>query len=82
MNYRGVLFLIRNWKLVAHLLLGTKRFGVNNERTAGFDSMFARKERLSLSLILRNYRAVKWRAASCGFLTRQECYNLGWKSEL
>jgi hypothetical protein len=34
--------LIRNWKLIIHLLLGTKRFGVNNRWAEGFDSIFTR----------------------------------------
>lgn len=34
--------LLRNWKLIIHLLLGTKRFGVNNRWREGFDSIFTR----------------------------------------
>ena len=79
---KGVLWIITRWKLIIHLLLGTKRFGVNNQWTSSFDSMFARKERLSLSLVIRNYRLGKWRAIACGFLTRKECSDLGWESSI
>ena len=77
---KGVIFLIRNWKLVVHLLLGTKRFGVNNQRWVGFDSMFARESKLTPILVIRNYRMVEFRATACGFLTREECRSLGWRS--
>lgn len=77
---KGVLFILRNWKLIIHLLLGTKRFGVNNQRTVGFDSILARKKKFSIRVIRDRYKAVKFRATACGFLTREECRNLGWRS--
>ncbi|KKN60881.1 hypothetical protein LCGC14_0527520 [marine sediment metagenome] len=81
MTVKGAVFLVRNWKLVVHLLLGTKRFGVNNQGS-NFDSMFARKGRLTPRLIIRHYRMAKHRATVCGFLTRQECKSLGWESSI
>lgn len=74
--------MFRNWKLIVHLLLGTKRFGVNNQKFSGFDSMFARTEKLTLRVIMLRYKMVKHRATVCGFLTREECENLGWESEI
>ena len=79
---KGIWFILRNWKLVAHLLLGTKHFGINNRWQEHYVSIFARHQRLSFRLIIKNYRMAKFRATACGFLTRQECRNLGWKSEI
>jgi hypothetical protein len=31
---------LKHWRLVLHLLLGTPRFGVNNQWKVGFDSVF------------------------------------------
>jgi len=31
---------LKDWRLVLHLLFGTKRFGVNNRWTVGFESIF------------------------------------------
>lgn len=33
---------LRHWRLVLHLLLGTRRFGVNDRRSSSFESMFQR----------------------------------------
>jgi len=63
MNKNGLLYLIRNWKLGLHLLLGTYRFGVNNDWWSPFDSMFGipladrTPER-----ILENFRRMKFRS--------------------
>jgi hypothetical protein len=35
-----MLKILSHWKLVLHLLLGTKRFGVNNCWSERFDSLF------------------------------------------
>ena len=78
----GFIFIIRNWKLIIHLLLGTKRFGVNNQWSSNFDSLFARSKRLTIGLIVRNYQMAKLRATACGFLTRSECRDLGWRSSI
>ena len=78
MKLKGIVFIIKNWKLVVHLLLGTSRFGVNNRQHSEFTSIFARKEKLTLKLIIWNYKRAKVRAL-CGFLTKEECDNLGWK---
>ena len=82
MNLKGIIFLIKNWKLIVHLLLGTKRFGVNNQRTSSFDSFFVSQRTLNPRKIKLNYQNVKLKATACGFLTREECSNLGWKSSV
>lgn len=75
----GVMFVLKNWKLIAHLLFGTKHFGVNNQRTVNFDSLFARQSRLTPCLVIRRYKLAKIRAVHLGFLHPDTCRALGWK---
>ena len=74
----GVLFIMRNWKLIVHMLLHTKRFGVNNQWHSNFDSILSSYR----GNLVENYKAAKFRATACGFLTRKECANLGWRSKI
>lgn len=80
-NHRGALLIIRNWKLIAHLLLHTRHFGVNNQWSVEFSSLLSNHHR-GFGHIISNYREAKIRATACGFLTRQECNDLGWSSEI
>ena len=79
-NRRGILFIIRNWKLIIHLLLHTRCFGVNNQWSVEFDSLFSGRHR-GLRYVVSNYREAKLRATAYGFLARQECVDLGWDSD-
>ncbi len=69
--------MISNWKLGIHLLLRTKRFGVNNEWWSRFDSIFGYsifKILTSIFLIYpiyNNYKMIKTRS-SLGFVTPEE----------
>lgn len=62
-------YLFANWKLVFHLLLRTKRFGVNNEWWSEFDSIFgwSNKEKiiaiLTIKPIITNYKMMIIRSA-------------------
>ena len=78
---KGIVFLLKNWKLIVHLTLGTKRFGVNNQWVSSFDSIMARSEPLSLRGIIWRYRLAKIRAVDFGFLHPETCYQLGWMSK-
>jgi len=78
---KGFLSIVRQWKLAVHLLLHTRTFGVNNRWSVDFDSIFSSKNR-GIRHIIGNYRAARLRATACGFLTREECRNLGWKSDI
>ncbi len=84
-NLKGWVFVFQNWKLIVHLLFKTRRFGVNNQFTVGFDSILGRwtwRERLSLMCLVNNYKFVKMRANVLGFLSPETCHNLGWKNEV
>ena len=79
---QGVLFVLKNWKLIVHLLLGTSRFGVNNQWTSSFGSILARREPLTLESVIQRYRLAKIRATDLGFLHPETCYQLGWMSKV
>ena len=81
MTLKGLIFIGHHWKLIIHLLWHTKRFGVNNKSFSDFDSILSTHNR-GMRYTLQNYRAAKFRATACGFLTRDECKALGWKSEI
>ncbi|KKM94708.1 hypothetical protein LCGC14_1195580 [marine sediment metagenome] len=86
---KRIRFILDNWKLIIHLLFRTNRFGVNNQLSSTFDSMFGGwtvQERIINTIkvkpIIHNYRMVKWRATAIGVLDKKTCEILGWKSEL
>ena len=85
-NYQGVKFIIQNWKLIIHLLFKTNRFGVNNQWSSNFDSIFGGWtvgqriiNTIKIKPIIFNYQFAKYRAVSCGFLSRESCEALGWR---
>jgi hypothetical protein len=79
-------FIKENWKLGLHILLRTKRFGVNNQWWSEYDSIFGHPlSKIIYSIILiyplyRNYKMMKIRAR-CGFMTGEE-YKIFWKDKL
>ena len=87
-NLRGWLFIFQNWKLIVHLLLKTKRFGVNNNWCSSFESTilgsWTRREMLvgllKVSPIVHNYKLARFRAVYLYFLHPQTCWDLGWHS--
>jgi len=72
-------FYKKNWKLGLHLLLHTKRFGVNNERWSRFDSWVFGKPTIKIIWdivrilpIIDNYRGMKFRAGVLHFMTDEQ----------
>lgn len=47
-NEKSLKYYKKNWKIFLHLLLRTKRFGVNNEWWNHYDSIFGLPTRLIL----------------------------------
>ena len=78
MTLKGLIWMGYHWKLIVHVLFHTKRFGVNNQWTSQFVSLLSEHK----GNLVENYKAAKFRATTCGFLTREECKSLGWKSEI
>lgn len=76
-NINGIIFICKNWKLIIHLLLNTKRFGVNNQWKSNFDSYLLGDKR-GIRYIIYNYKRAKFRAVHLGFLSPITCHNLGW----
>lgn len=76
-------FFFANWKMCIHLLIRTKRFGVNNEWWGLFDSLFGWPMWkiifgiLTVRPIIDNYRSMKFRA-KIGFVHPDTLRNLGW----
>jgi hypothetical protein len=76
-------FFFANWRMGVHLLIRTKRFGVNNEWWSSFDSLFGWPTwKIILSIltvrpIIDNYRSMKFRA-QIGFVHSDTIKNLGW----
>ncbi|MBF0257850.1 MAG: hypothetical protein HQK62_03260 [Desulfamplus sp.] len=64
---KKTIYLLENWKMVIHLLLKTKRFGVNNQLWAERDSLFGAYWLTGWSQALKNYKMIKVRAFS-GFI--------------
>ena len=89
MSLKRMKWICRHWKLIVHLLLKTNRFGVNNQWASNFDSImggWTNWQRIFAILMVKpvwkNYQYAKLRATACGFLTREECELMGWKSTL
>jgi hypothetical protein len=68
----------KNWKIFLHLLLRTKRFGVNNKWWNDFDSIFGLSTiRILWRIILIKPLIVEWtkikfRIVACHFITDEE----------
>lgn len=82
---RKIKYFVRHWKLGIHLLLRTKRFGVNNEWWSHFDSPFGHSfgkilwNVISIRGLMDNYRCMKFRAVACHFMSDEEKEIMGWK---
>ena len=86
-NMNRVKYFIENWKIGIHLLLRTKRFGVNNQWWSDWDSLWGNSfgkilwDIVSVKGILRNYRGMKFRAEHCHFMSDEEKVMIGWESK-
>jgi len=75
---KRILFLKKNWKLGVHLILHTKRFGVNNAWWSRWDSIWGiPTKQILLDIIvvyplLDNYRFMKFRAGCLHFMTDEQ----------
>ena len=75
---------MRHWRVFIHLLLRTKRFGVNNQWWSYFDSMFGlpdqeiAKRILYIRPLLHEYKLIRARAVSLGFISDNSLKELGW----
>lgn len=68
-------YIRKNLWLILHLLLGTGRFGVNNQLWARQESIFSKKGFKKITSILTNYRMMKIRAFS-GFIPLNDAIEL------
>lgn len=81
---KAIAYYRKNWKLFFHLLLRTKRFGVNNQWWNKYDSIFGLP---TYKIILRiitirpliiEWSKIKFRAVACHFITDEEKEKIGW----
>ncbi len=78
----------KNWKLCVHLLIGTRHFGVNNQRWSSFPSTYFGNPLWQVVLniltvypIIRHYKAMKYRAKVLGFMHPDTVKELGWSKD-
>lgn len=77
-------YIFENWKLSLHLILRTRRFGVNNRWWSDFDSHFGlplHKVILRVLLvypIIYEFYCMKFRAVHNYFMSSGELNKLGW----
>ncbi len=78
-------YFLKNWRLGIHLILRTKRFGVNGKWWSSFPSFYfgdpTRRIILNVLMIypiIFNYKMMKYRAVSLGFLHPDTVRKLGW----
>ena len=76
-------YYVEHWKLGVHVLLHTKRFGVNNEWWSRFDSMVLGESTwkiftniIKIKPIVFNFKAAMIRTFSLGFLAPEERIHL------
>ena len=70
-------YIKENWKQIIHLLLGTYKFGVNNQWWSDFPSLFGIPlYKRTPRRILQNYRMAKFRAIHCFFVTTETAWKL------
>ncbi len=75
----------QDWKLYLHLLLGTKRFGVNNKWWERFDDVTFGTSFWSIvwrviriQPLFNSHKMIKYRAVYLHFLDDESCRKLGW----
>lgn len=67
-------YIFKHWKLGYHILVRTKRFGVNNRRWENFDALYGMPiwkqlvQIITIFPLIRNYKRMKVRAIYLGFL--------------
>ncbi len=81
MKTKRIQYIRNNWKLGAHLLFRTKRFGVNNRWWSYFDSIFgiSNLEKIKAVILIRPlieiWKHMRFRAGACHILG-DESYEL------
>lgn len=83
-NKESIKYYKENWKIFIHLLLRTKRFGVNNKWWNDYDSIFGLPVNkiicriIKVTPLITEWKKIKFRAVSCHFMTDEEKKMVGW----
>ena len=72
---KALIYFTENWKMIVHLLLKTRRFGVNNQAWYHENSIFGASPARGFSQILKNYKMMKIRAFT-GFIPLNEAIEM------
>lgn len=65
-------YMWKHWKLGAHLVFRTNRFGVNNKWWSQFDSLFGATTWRGHLSVRHNWKLMKHRAKVCYFVGAEE----------
>jgi hypothetical protein len=77
-NKKAITYYSQNWKLFLHLLLRTKRFGVNNKWWNDFDSIFGLPfwkiiwRVITIRPLFSEWYKIKFRITECYFISDNE----------
>ena len=83
-NKKSIKYYKKNWKIFLHLLLRTKKFGVNNKWCNEYDSIFGLPIEiiifriLTIKPLINEWNKIKFRAVACHFMTDEEKETIGW----
>ena len=83
-NKESIRYYRKNWKVFVHLLLRTKRFGVNNKWQNDFDSIWGLPTKqiiwriITVRPLLTEWTKIKFRVVACHFMTDEEKDIVGW----
>jgi hypothetical protein len=83
-NKKAIKYYKKNWKMFLHLLLRTKRFGVNNKWWNEYDSIFGLPTSIiilriiTIKPLITEWTKIKFRVVACHFMTDKEKEIVGW----
>ena len=81
-------YMRKNWKLGFHLIIRTKRFGVNNQWWWHDGSLFGLPlykiiwRIVTIKQLITDLQMVWFRARACKFMTAEELHTIGWDKEI
>jgi hypothetical protein len=81
---KSITYYYKNWKLFTHLLLRTKKFGVNNQWWNKYDSIFGLPTMkiiwriITIRPLIIEWIKIKFRIVACHFISDEQKQLIGW----
>jgi hypothetical protein len=81
---KSITYYYKNWKLFTHLLLRTKKFGVNNQWWNKYDSIFGLPTMkiiwriITIRPLIIEWTKIKFRVVACHFISDEQKQLIGW----